>query len=131
MLGLMPGLSFLFLRSNNPIWWPCIFLSVVSQFWKKKVAEPAFYLGMGQATDGIGLSKIPGELSDLHLRLKSMAGKEHDAIFKIDAHQGERFFAKVALGLGNLILNDSFRTSRCAKILRDYLWQKAWQKRQQ
>jgi hypothetical protein len=60
-----------------------------------------------------------------------MHGKEHDAVFKIDVHQGERFLAKVALGLGSLILNDPFRTSRSANLLRDYLWQKDWQKREQ
>jgi HNH endonuclease len=125
------GFVFLFIRSNNPIWWPCIFRSVVSEFWKKKVAEPAFYLGNGRAPDGIGFSKIPDEYRGLHQRLKGMYGKEHDAVFRSDEHQGERFLAKVALGLGILMLNNSFQTSRSAELLRDYLWQKEWLKRQQ
>jgi len=126
-----PGFVFLFVRSTNRIWWPCIFLSVVSQFRKKKVIEPKFYLGNGPAFERIGFSKIPEQLSELHQRLKGMYGKEHDAIFQIDKHQGERFLAKIALGLGSLVLNDSFWASQSAKLLREYLWQKDWRKREQ
>ena len=125
------GFVFLFVRSTNRVWWPCILLSVASQFWNKRFSKPILYVGNGRAPAGNVFSKIPEELSELHQRLKRMYGKEHDAIFQIDQHQGERFLAKIALGLGTLVLNDSFRASQSAKLLREYLWQKDWRKREQ
>ncbi|ANE51085.1 HNH endonuclease [Flavisolibacter tropicus] len=115
------GFAFIFLRSNNPAWLPTVIYSFASAFKKSPL-----YLGNGPTPDidGIGFKDIPDELIDLHARLWEMQGKQHAMTFTIDVDLGNRFLAKLALGLGCIFLHDSFKTSEDASLLRKFMWTK-------
>jgi hypothetical protein len=121
-----PGFVFLFIRSNNRVWWPVIFSSVVRHF-----SGSQFYLGNGPVPRGGAFSEIAGEMVDVHERLKTLDGVEHRATGRLARDYGSRFLAKLALGLGGLFLSSSFRTSASAELLRKFLWTKSLEERQQ
>lgn len=111
------GFAFLFVRSNNPAWHPTIAYSFIEQF-----KNSMLYLGNGPTPRGGGFSDIPTELLELHQRLKNMSGKQHEGNFVVGIHYGDRFLAKVALGLGSILLRDTFIGSKSAEILRKFMW---------
>lgn len=113
------GFAFLFISSNNPVWHPTIVLSF-SEYFKKSI----IYLGNGPTPKGGRFSKIPIELEFLHKKLRSMGGKQHEISLKMRIDYGDRFMAKVALGIGCLLLNSSFIKSESADLLRQFMWTK-------
>jgi HNH endonuclease len=113
------GFVFLFVRSNNPVWWPVIFNSVVKQF-----AGSQLFLGNGPMPPGGAFSAIPSELFPLHGELKALDGVEHKTKPSLSLDYGSRFLAKLTLGMGGLFLDRSFRSSESADLLRKFLWTK-------
>jgi hypothetical protein len=114
-----PGFAFLFVRSNNPAWHPTIRLSFAEQF-----KGSVLFLGNGpNPKDGL-FSDIPPELHDLHLKLKGLSGKMHKGSIEMGVDYGDRFLAKVALGLGTIMLKPSFINSDSAQLLRAFMWTK-------
>lgn len=113
------GFAFLFVRSNNPIWHPTIFYSFNNQF-KNSIV----YLGNGPTPKGGRFSDVPTELEGIHKKLLSMRGKMHSANFSIGMDYGDRFLAKLGLGIGCILLNDSFAISKSANLLRKFMWTK-------
>jgi hypothetical protein len=111
------GFVFLFLRSNNPAWIPAILRSVATQF-----RGATFYLGNEVPAIQSLFSKIPEDLLPLLDTLKVMQGTEHKILHLVDVHYADRFFAKVTLGLGALLLSPAFRRSESARMLRTFLW---------
>src|SRR6516162_2475934 len=76
-----PGFVFLFVRSNNPVWWPVIFKSVVQQF-------PGGQLFLGNLPAKVeavapiletlrAFSPIRADLGDLYQKLRALKGVEH------------------------------------------------------
>lgn len=126
------GFVFIFIRSNNPIWHKPILYSFVNQFKKSTL-----YLGNGPKPKGDSFSTIPEELEELHKELKKRTGSDPDkqnsethklkTSFGLD--YGDRFLAKLALGLGSILLNDSFKKSNSADILRKFMWTKSLEDR--
>ena len=113
------GFVFLFVRSNNPVWHPAIIFSTISNF-KKSV----IYLGNGDKPALDQFQVIPENLSELHLQIKSMQGKTHNNTVKIGINYADRFLCKLALGIGSLLLNPSFKESKSADLLRQGMWTK-------
>ncbi len=111
------GFAFLFIRSNNPAWHPTIAYSFISQF-----KDSILYLGNGPTPKGGRFSDIPLELQELHSMLRSMSGQVHSASIKMNIDYGDRFIAKVALGIGGLFLNKEFLSSKSAQLLRTFMW---------
>ena len=113
------GFVFLFIRSNNPQWHPAIVLSVMANF-KKSI----LYLGNGNKPSIDQFKEIPDELSDLHLKLKDVQGQTHKNSVKIGINSADRFLCKLALGIGSLLLDESFKESKSADLLRLGMWTK-------
>lgn len=113
------GFAFLFIRSNNPAWHYTILKSFAFQFNKS-----VLYLGNGSTPMGGKFSDIPFELQELHSVLKSRGGSEHKGSIEMRVSYGDRFLAKLALGIGALTLDQSFVTSKSADLLRKFMWSK-------
>jgi len=111
--GIDPGFVFVYIVSDNPEWHPAIFNSFVNHFKKSKL-----YLGNGPTPPGGRFSEIPNSLNKLHGELTKIQGTEHKIRMRISADQGERFLAKLGLGLGALLLDESFVRSKDADLLR-------------
>ena len=112
-----PGFVFVFVRSNNPIWWPIIFNSVRKQFEDAKL-----FLGNGPAPSTKGFLSVPSEYVPLQESLKGLYGTKHKLTGKISPEYSKRFLGKLALGIGGLFLDHSFRGSQSASLLRTCLW---------
>ncbi|HXM28620.1 MAG TPA: hypothetical protein VN957_21550 [Chthoniobacterales bacterium] len=119
------GFVFLFLKSNNPTWWPVIFNSVIKQF-----LGSGLFLGSGPKPSGGAFSDIPLELVPLYEELKALDGVTHKTKPALSLDYGSRFLAKLALGIGGLFLDPAFRSSEYAALLRKFLWTKKLQDRQ-
>ena len=119
-----PGFVFLFVRSNNPVWWPVIVSSVIEQF-----TGAQFFLGNGPMPRGGAFGAISSELIDLHQMLMTLGAQYHTQ-GRISVDYGSRFLGKLALGIGGLFLDSSFRSSSSADLLRDFLWTKRLEERQ-
>lgn len=115
------GFAFIFLTSNNPQWIRVIFYSFADAFKKCPL-----YFGNGPTprVEGANFTDIPKELEELHQRLWEIQGRQHSMSFSVDAYTGNRFLAKMALGLGSIFLHDSFKQSSDADLLRQYMWTK-------
>jgi hypothetical protein len=113
------GFAFLFVRSNNPLWYPTVFLSFVENF-----KGSTLYLGNGVTPQGGGFVEIPDYMKPLHAQLISLNGKTHHIGLALDLSFGDRFMAKLALGIGSLLLDDGFADSTSADLLRRFLWTK-------
>jgi hypothetical protein len=120
------GFVFIFIRSNNPVWLPTVLNSFISHF-KKSIQ----YLGNGPTPNipGTNFQDIPTELVNLHKELLSLQGKEHKVTVTMDIGLGDRFLAKLALGLGCIFLNETFKTSEDASLLRNFMWTKKKEER--
>ena len=121
-----PGFVFLFVCSNNPLWWPVIFQSVSKQFEKA-----ILYFGNGSRPNHARFHEVPVERRDLLESLNAMVGKAHKASLPVSQDYGSRFLAKLGLGFGGLFLKPAFRQSASAKLLREFLWTPNLQKRQE
>lgn len=118
------GFAFLFVRSNNPIWHPTIVFSFVEQFKKSTL-----YLGNGPRPNGNAFSDIPSELVKLQEKLIVATRQSNEVTFAFGPNCGDRFLAKIALGIGSLILNQNFVLSHSANLLRRFMWEKSVEKR--
>ena len=129
-----PGFVFLFVRSNNPVWWPVIFNSVVQQFPGGQLflgSIPAKVEALAPFTEALGrFSPLRADLGDLYRKLKALNGVEQQTTGRISIDYGSRFLAKLALGLGGLFLDTSFRRSKSADLLRRFLWTRKLEDRQ-
>ena len=56
--------------------------------------------------------------------LRNMSGQTHTTSIKMGIHYGDRFLAKVALGIGALVLKKDFLLSDSAQLLRKFIWTK-------
>lgn len=113
------GFAFLFVRSNNPDWHPAIFNSFVNQFKGSKL-----FLGNGPKPPIPGFEDIPVELQALYSKLVGIQGKRHEVKVTLGVEYSHRFLSKIALGLGSLTLNPSFKQSKSATLLRQVMWSK-------
>jgi len=115
------GFVFIFIRSDNPVWLPTVINSFISHF-KKSIQ----YLGNGATPNiqGSNFQDIPTELKDLHKELLSLNGKMLEMTVSMDVDLGNRFLAKLALGLGCIFLNETYKTSHDASLLRNFMWAK-------
>lgn len=113
------GFVFLFIRSNNPIWHPAIIRSGALHF-----KDSLIYLGNGPTPPGNIFSTIPDNLNVLHQKLLELSRRQQNMRFSIDSNMGDRFLAKVALGIGAKFLNPSFIESESADLLRQFMWTK-------
>ncbi|MGG1660886.1 HNH endonuclease [Brevibacillus sp. NRS-1366] len=119
------GFAFLFGRSNNPKWHPAIVYSFVENF-----KHSTLFLGNGPTPKGGRFSDIPAEHQDLHQQLRQLGGKNHEISMGLNMGYGDRFLAKVALGLGSILLSEDFISSDSAILLRKFLWTKGYQERE-
>jgi len=120
------GFTFLFVSSNNPVWHPVIFNSFVFHFNKS-----VNYLGNGLTPIGGGFRDIPDELIKLKDILRELMKDPIRADFRINDGWGDRFLAKMALGIGKLVLKPEFQESKSADLLRSFMWEKNIEKRKQ
>ena len=115
------GFVFIFIRSDNPVWLPVVINSFTSHFKKSTL-----YLGNGPApkVPDSNFQNIPEKLKELHNKMKSLNGATHEVTTIMDVDLGNRFLAKLALGLGCHFLNESYKTSEDASLLRKFMWAK-------
>lgn len=81
------------------------------------------YLANGNTPGGGLFSDIPPDLADLVGQLKARTGGLHKINLQFTINHGDRFLAKLALGMGHLFLESGFSTSPSAKPLRDAMWE--------
>lgn len=119
------GFAFLFFRSNNPRWHPTILESYRTHFRRttKYVANAEFTGAASPFPD------IPPDLVHLTTQLRGL--QKHEINLSIDPNYGARFLAKLALGLGSLLLSDEFVASEDANLLRRFLWARCAEDRYQ
>lgn len=117
--GIDTGFAFIFLCSDNKLWWPTIFYSF-SEYFKKTIK----YFGNGVTPKVVGhkFYEIPSELKNLHTTLWNMQGKQHDVSVQFSIDFDTRFLIKIALGLGSIFLHDEFKESEDANLLRRCMW---------
>jgi len=121
------GFAFIFIRSNNPEWHPVILKSFTEHF-----KNSILYLGNGPTPKILGFSDITSKLCSIHEKLKGMLSKNkfHEIEFTIEINYGDRFLAKIALGIGSIILNESFKQSRSSDLLRKLMWERKAEERE-
>jgi hypothetical protein len=112
------GFVFIFVASDNPIWFPTIFHSVIKQF-KRSI----LYLGNGEPPKIKNFRTIPDSLIQLHSQLLEI--KTFEVKFQFTPFSENRFLAKAALGIGDLYLGKDFRNSVTAQKLRNFMWAKS------
>ena len=120
------GFTFLFVRSNNPLWYPVIFNSFAYHF-----NNSVNYLGNGLTPNGGGFKDIPSNLEKLKNELKDKLRRELVVGFSFDHGFDTRFLAKSALGFGALLLKKEFENGDFANRLRQLMWEKDYEKRAQ
>lgn len=120
LLGLDPGIAFLFVRATNPVWHPTIVQSVCEHF---RGTTVYFLNGRieGNAPGNI-TTDVPSDYVALIEHLRSILREPINLQIQYSLSGSERFLAKVGLGLGGLWLGQDFLVSPYATILRDYLW---------
>jgi|GEM_PF-1488173 hypothetical protein len=123
--GIDYGFAFIFLTTNNKEWLLPIFNSFMDHFEKS-----ILYFGNGPTPKGGRFSDIPAELNELLVKIRSMNGKEHTSNVTMDIDTGNRFMAKLALGLGCLFLKGEYKTSTDAELLRKLIWTRDAKERQ-
>lgn len=125
-VDLDPGFAFLFIRATNPAWHGSIIYSFIDQFSKSEL-----YLGNGPAPEGGIFKEIPNDLSEIHRKLVALNGAYHKVGFTMNIDYADRFLAKIALGMGALLLTSDFVTSDDANLLRNFMWSKSREIREQ
>lgn len=112
-----PGFVFLFVVATNPVWHMPIVNSVVATF---RGAE--LYLGNGPPAGP--LRAIPEARVEIQRALRRLMQGEIAAEISVALDYGDRFLAKLALGIGALLLAPEFLQSNDAKLLRDAMWER-------
>lgn len=120
------GFAFLFVASNNPFWHPIILNSYL-----KTLEGAKLYLGNVEPMTykGYSFDNFSVDYQDIFDKISSSINNEKKTNFSLELNPGDRFLAKICLGMGALILDESFIESVDSKILRDYLWEKDHLKR--
>lgn len=122
-----PGFTFIFLHTNNPNWEVAIYNSLKATF-----KNSVFYVGNRPSPRGGIFATIPKSLKSLHEKLKAKQAQSHRYKFSIKPNNKieDRFYAKMALGLGSIVLGASYKNSDSANLLRQYMWTKDFSERQ-
>lgn len=121
-----PGLTFLVLHTTNEKWHPTVLHSVANQFEGAKL-----YLMNVFPTTPPPYEPIPDHLHSLRDAIMEHAQRpQNTAMAPFDLYFAERLEAKVALGIGALLLHPSFRSSDDAEQLRKILFCKDDKKRE-
>ncbi len=68
-------------------------------------------------------------MKELHEKLLKLNGKTHEMSVTMDVDLGSRFLAKLALGLGCLFLNENYKRSADASLLRQFMWSRKKEER--
>jgi hypothetical protein len=111
-----PGFVFLLVTVSNPAWHPTIIESVTKSF-----PKATFYLGNGPTPPVPGFADVPTQLEQLLDQIRSLdPWRTLNGSWDLSA--GDRFLAKIALGMGALFLNADFPQSPEADVLRRFLW---------
>jgi hypothetical protein len=123
-----PGFILIFLCATHPKWARCVIRSVTEQ-----IDDAVIYVvNGGPRPDGPRFGEIPNTLKPLIEQVfKLLLARKPltvDVAFRPDS--GDRFLAKLALGFGSLLLDDSFRTSADAMKLRNFVWAKTAKERE-
>lgn len=115
------GFTFLFMRSNNPIWHPVIINSYLAHFNKS-----INYFGNVKVSDRDVIKNVPNELTSLKEEIVTLlrGKKKLNMNFKTNEDFDSRFLGKLALGFGTLNLKKGFEDSKCADKLRALMWEK-------
>jgi hypothetical protein len=122
--GYDPGIVFLFLRAKNSDWQSVVINSLINHF-----EDSTFYLGNGPKPNFDAFSEIPASLAALKERLIELTQDKLNLSFNTDTKYGDRFLAKLGLGLGSIFLNDDFVSSSSAALLRQFMWTRTVQDR--
>src|SRR5664280_388013 len=109
------GYTMLGIRSTNEAWHGTIVRSALEAF---EAAD--LYFANGPVPLGGPFLPIPPNLE--HVRQWVVEHESAQMTFQQGANFDERFSAKMALGLGSLILEESFRRSSDAQLLRDVMF---------
>ena len=117
-----PGFVFAYIRATNPDWVRVILRSVQAQFSESTLYAP----NVIPTPQGGRFEDIPGELQNIaeaiFERLRS--NQEIGANFVIGTNSADRFLAKIALGLGAHLLDETFIVSEAANRLRRFMWER-------
>ncbi len=114
------GFVVLFIAATNQEWWPCILRSVVAQFDDTPIYVPnCVHVPFGSPQ----FAAVPESLFPLVEQLRATFGKPIQNRFSIQIDAGDRFLAKLAIGLGTLFLSPHFITSQDATLLRNFMWE--------
>ena len=113
-----PGVVFAGVRATNPVWHPIIARSIKAEFPK----APVYYIN--GVNEGVGppYPPVPNALAYKYEWAASLNGQQTPCSVELDPNCGDRFVAKVALGMGSLVLGRAFDTSEYASKLRQFLW---------
>ncbi|MBS0189683.1 MAG: HNH endonuclease [Planctomycetes bacterium] len=112
-----PGFAFLFLAATNPVWHLPIVNSVMATL-------PGAELYLGNGPPGGPLQPIPEARTGIQRELRRLVEGDIPTEISVAKDYGDRFLAKLALGIGALRLAPEFVRSDDAKILRDAMWQR-------
>jgi len=113
-----PGFVFVFVVATNPAWHQPIINSVVEHF-----RGATIYLANGPCP-GAPLSVIPGDRVALRNELRNRMRGTMRVEVPIGTDFGHRFLAKLALGMGSLLLAPDFVRSPDANLLRNAMWER-------
>ena len=109
-----PGYVIVFLEESSVDWQDLVLKSVEHQFRKS-----ALYLVNSDAARSRRFKPVPLELIPL---VEALSNTKEAFDERTDPLYGDRFEAKVALGLGAMLLNPGFIDSADADLLRRFLW---------
>ena len=121
--SIAPGFVFLFLKSDNPKWQRVTARAIRKHFKREEVHAPQFH----ELGENSWLKPIPRDRLLLSEQLWDL--KEHKGAITIDINAEPRFMSKLALGVGELFLQDGFRYSESAETLRKAMWEKDFEER--
>jgi hypothetical protein len=107
-----PGVVLVGIVATNPVWHPIIFRSLKDAFDRSKI----YALNANPRGD----DRIPPELERHVAWIESLPPSRRTAL-SLDLKCGERFTAKVALGIGSILLGADYQASSDAALLRKYM----------
>lgn len=122
-----PGFILVFLVATHPKWVRCVIKSVMDQIDDAKI----YVINLTHQPQGSPrFGEIPEDLKTLIEQVKQLFRSPLKNQVSLQPDIGERFLAKLALGFGSLLLDESFRTSAEATKLRNYVWAKTAEERE-
>lgn len=112
------GFVFILMRTNNPVWWPTVLLSIIDSF-----KNSILYMGnapVPKINKG-NFAEIPNELKSLQEQLFNIPSNIHNQRMTHSIDSEQRFNAKLGLSIGASFLNNDFIDSEDANILRSFM----------